>query len=201
MNEDLSNFLQRVKQGRDDEASEALWNAYFQRMVSVARRNLHSLPKREADEEDIAISAMHSFFTAAQAGRLDGLQDRDELWKILVTMVIRKTHRHREKATARKRGAGNMRGESVFLDTGRDGDRLGLAGIPDELLVTSLKMELEHLFSHLDDDVLKEIALRRMEGYTVDEIAGRLDIARSTVKRKLVRIKSQWEATEDLNND
>ena len=113
--DNISELLQRVKEGRDDEATAGLWEKYFDKLVHVARRNIASLPKRAADEEDVALSAINSFFRAAEAGRLSNLQNRDELWKMLVTMVIRKANRQKDKAFAKKRGGGDVRGESIFM--------------------------------------------------------------------------------------
>ncbi len=194
---DISVLLQRVKQGRDEEASRKLWETYFEKMAAVARRNLGSLPKRVADEEDVAASAMHSFFKAAEGGRLQDLQNRDELWKLLITIVIRKANRHKERATAQKRGGGMVRGESVFAAPD-NGKSPGLAGFPDEAFFSDLSSECSHLLSLLDDDTLRRIALLKLEGYTIDEIAVRMNVARSTIKRKLDRIRECWrDSTSD----
>ncbi len=195
MNDDVSLYLQRIKDGRDEEASGELWRKYFDKLVNVAKRNLGTLPKRMADEEGVAVSAMHRFFKAAEAGRFEDLTNRDELWKLLVTIVIRKANRHKERATAQKRGGGNVRGESIFVNAAED-DKPGLAGIPDERFVADLMSECGDLMNLLEDDTLKEIALLKLEGHTLDEIAEKLDVARSTVKRKIARTRETWAEFE-----
>ena len=190
--DDISVLLQRVKEGRDDEATAGLWEQYFDKLVHVARRNIGSLPKRAVDEEDVALSAINSFFKAAEAGRLSNLQNRDELWKMLVTMVIRKANRQKEKALAQKRGGGDVRGESVFMRPGDEASP-GLAGMPDEELVTDLMSQCQEMIGLLDDPLMKEIAVMMMEGYTIDEIAEAKSVSRSTVKRKKELIKQLWE--------
>ena len=190
--DDISVLLQRVKDGRDEDASAGLWGQYFDKLVNVARRNIASLPKRSADEEDVALSAMHSFFRAAEAGRLSNLQNRDELWKLLVTMVIRKANRQKEKAFAQKRGGGDVRGESVFMKAGVEAGP-GLAGMPDDQLVSDLMSQCHEMIGLLDDPLMKEIAVMMMEGYTIDEIADAKSVSRSTVKRKKELIRQLWE--------
>ncbi len=190
--DDISVLLQRVKEGRDDDATAGLWGQYFDKLVNVARRNISSLPKRAVDEEDVALSAMHSFFRAAEAGRLSNLQNRDELWKMLVTMVIRKANRQKEKALAQKRGGGEVRGESVFMMPGDEASP-GLAGMPDEELVSDLMSQCREMIGMLDDPLIKDIAVMMMEGYTIDEIADAKSVSRSTVKRKKELIKQLWE--------
>lgn len=191
MSDDVSHYIQRVKDGRDEEATGQLWDKYFEQLVRVARRSLGTLPKRAADEEDVAISAMHSFFNAAESGRFESLKNRDELWKLLVTIVIRKSNRLKERATVKKRGSGLVRGESVFLKSG-DLVSPGLTGVPEEGIVSELMLECSELIQGLDDDVLRRIALLKMQGYTSDEVAEQLDVSRATVKRKLRRIKESF---------
>lgn len=191
MTDEISLYLQRLQEGRDEEACQELWNTYFSKLVNVAKRNLAMFPNRDQDEEDVALSAMQSFFTSAEQGRFENLSNRDELWKLLVTLVIRKANRHKERANAQKRGGGNVRGESVFLNA-NDLNNPGLAGFPDERLVADLMSECSELLNRLDDETLKQIALLKLEGYTYDEISAELDISRSGVKRKIARIKELW---------
>ena len=190
--EEISVLLQRIKEGRDDEATAGLWDQYFGKLVNVARRNIASLPKRAADEEDVALSAMKSFFRAAEGGRITALHDRVDLWKLLVTMVIRKANRHKERACAQKRGGGTVRGESAFLRDGND-EGPGLAGVPDEQHLTDLMAQCQEMMGLIEDPVAKEIALMLMEGYTIDEIAEAKSVSRSTVKRKKELIRQLWE--------
>ena len=57
--------------------------------------------------------------------------------------------------------------------------------------------ETARLLDRLGDDSLRQIALWRMEGYTSDEIAGRLGCARRTVARRLDLIREIWGADAD----
>jgi DNA-directed RNA polymerase specialized sigma24 family protein len=52
--------------------------------------------------------------------------------------------------------------------------------------------EYGRLLDALGDDSLRQVALDRMEGYTSDEIAGRLGCARRTVARRLDLIRRIW---------
>jgi DNA-directed RNA polymerase specialized sigma24 family protein len=55
--------------------------------------------------------------------------------------------------------------------------------------------QCEHLLQLLagPDPQLREIALLRLEGHTVEEIAARLHCCGGTVKRKLRVIRSLWK--------
>jgi DNA-directed RNA polymerase specialized sigma24 family protein len=50
----------------------------------------------------------------------------------------------------------------------------------------------QQLLNLLRNDVLRHIALWRMEGYSVDEIAVKLGVAERTVRRKLNLIRGKW---------
>ena len=56
----ISRWLAQLQAG-DRTAAQKLWERYFQRLVGLARKKLQGMPRRAADEEDIALSAFASF--------------------------------------------------------------------------------------------------------------------------------------------
>jgi DNA-directed RNA polymerase specialized sigma24 family protein len=85
----ISQWIIGAKEGRS-QAIDALWGRYFDRLVRLARRQLAAQPRRAADEEDLALSAFASFCRAAEEGRFPDLSDRDDLWRLLVTIAVAK---------------------------------------------------------------------------------------------------------------
>ncbi|MBI1915085.1 MAG: hypothetical protein HYS12_10160 [Planctomycetes bacterium] len=75
---DVTRWLQQLKAG-DHDAVQPLWERYFRRLVGLARDRLRKLPRRTADEEDVALSAFDSFCRRAEEGRFPRLDDRDGL--------------------------------------------------------------------------------------------------------------------------
>jgi hypothetical protein len=71
-------------------AAQKLWEGYFHRLVGLARAKLRTLPRRGADEEDVALSAFDSFFQGAAQGRFPRLDDRNDLWQVLFLITERK---------------------------------------------------------------------------------------------------------------
>ncbi|HVI85993.1 MAG TPA: ECF-type sigma factor, partial [bacterium] len=57
--------------------------------------------------------------------------------------------------------------------------------------------ECRHLFDALDDAALRAVAVAKMEGYTNEEIADRLDVSLPTIGRKLQRIRRIWEKEKE----
>ena len=54
--------------------------------------------------------------------------------------------------------------------------------------------ECARLLACLEDETLGTIALRKLEGYTNEEIARLLGCSLPTVERKLARIRKKWNA-------
>jgi len=61
---EVTGWIQRVRAG-DSSAVQHLWKGYFQRMVIAARQRLRGASTGEADEEDVALSALNSFCMGA----------------------------------------------------------------------------------------------------------------------------------------
>jgi DNA-directed RNA polymerase specialized sigma24 family protein len=53
--------------------------------------------------------------------------------------------------------------------------------------------ECERLLAALGDPDLRRVAVLRMDGYSVDEVADRVGCAPRSVKRKLQLIRTIWE--------
>jgi hypothetical protein len=70
----------------------------------MAHRKLKGIPRQEADEEDVALSGMASFCRCAAAGRFPQLNDRHDLWKLLVEITRRKAVAQMTRHYAQKRG-------------------------------------------------------------------------------------------------
>src|SRR5947209_17654517 len=70
--------------------AQQLWQRYYTRLVHLARRKLQGLRHAGADEEDVALSAFDSFYRGAEQGRFPRLDDRHNLWELLVVITARK---------------------------------------------------------------------------------------------------------------
>jgi DNA-directed RNA polymerase specialized sigma24 family protein len=192
----VSVWIEQLKAG-EQVAAQKLWENYFQRLVALARAKLRNAPRRAADEEDVALSAFDSFCRGAALGRFPQLADRDELWQLLVAITNRKAvdllvHEHRQK-----RGGGTVKGESA-LQVGQSpsGSPAGFdkfAGHePSPDFAAQIAEECRRLLGLLGDSELRAVALFKMEGFTNDEIAAKLECVPRTVERKLRMIRSRW---------
>src|SRR5260370_13955086 len=111
----VTGWIGQLKAG-NHEAAQQLWNTYFQQLVRLARARLRGFPRRAVDEEDVALTAFDSFCRGAANGRFPKLSDRNELWHLLIVITARKVIDVRQHEKRQKRGGGDVRGESAFLD-------------------------------------------------------------------------------------
>ena len=193
----MSLWIDQLKAG-DREATEKLWGRYFQRLMGLARKRLENRPRLGADAEDVALSAFDSFFRGAEEGRFPQLNDRDELWHLLVTITARKAQRLVRDQSRQKRGVGMVLGESaMFLPDETGKGRVGFDQVfsesPRPEFVAQLTEEYQRLFDQLPDADLRTIATLKMEGYTIDEMSEKLGRAPATIERKLKVIRAVWE--------
>ena len=172
----------------DPAAAQQLWERYFHQLVGLARQRLRGARRRAADAEDVALSAFDSFYRAAEAGRFPQLADRESLWRLLVTVTARKAaHLVRDEGRQKRVGGAVAAAdpEVVLAEV--------LSREPSPAFAAEVAEECRRLLDRLGDQGLEAEALLRMEGYTVEEVAEKLDCAPRTVKRKLSIIRRTWE--------
>ena len=191
-------WIAAIRDG-DEEAAQRVWDAYFPSLVRSARLHLGRLPRRVADEEDVALSALASFFRAAEKGRFPNLADRDGLWRLLSRITQRKAVTLIRRTLRKSGGGGNVRGDSVVAPGGGGGAE-GLAELAvDELtpeLAAIIAEDCRRLLDSLNDAQLRAIAVDKVEGYTNAEIAERQDLALRSVERYLHLIRKIWKREE-----
>ena len=90
--EEVTQWIAKLGRG-DADAARLLWQHYFSKLVEYARHRLAVVPRRAIDEEDVALSAMNSFCQGMAKHRFDQVNDRNDLWKLLVTITARKAWR------------------------------------------------------------------------------------------------------------
>ena len=93
--------------GGDPAAAQAIWERYHRRLVGLARDKLRAARRRAADEEDVVQNAFHSFFKGVAAGRFPRLDDRDNLWRLLVVITARKALDQLAHEHSKRQGGGN----------------------------------------------------------------------------------------------
>jgi DNA-directed RNA polymerase specialized sigma24 family protein len=183
----VTTWLDLLQSG-DSRAAQYLWDRYFPQLVELARERLSGIPRRAVDEEDVALSAFKSFCLRAQAGRFPQLEDRTDLWHLLVVITARKAIDAVNKQRSLREGGGKVDDGSAWqaLD-----NVIGREPSPD--FAAAVADECRDLLACLAED-LRQVALWKMESYTNREIADQFKCAEVTVERKLKHIRNLWAA-------
>jgi DNA-directed RNA polymerase specialized sigma24 family protein len=178
----------------DPDATRKLWDRYFADLVRLARSRLRTAPRAAADEEDAALSAFDSLCRGVERGRFPQLDDRDDLWRVLVTITARKACDLIQLELRLKRGGGQVRTEADLAATALDAGGLGQAPAngPSPELAAMVVDECRRLFELLPDESFRRVAALKMEGYTDREIAEQLGCALSSVERRLRAVRRLW---------
>jgi DNA-directed RNA polymerase specialized sigma24 family protein len=195
----VSLWLDGLREGNDADVKR-LWDRYFQRLVNLASTRLPGHARRVTDEEDVALSAFHSFCDRVGRGQFPQLADRDDLWRILVTITFRKVAESMRHQTRLKRGGGAVLGQSVKLGDSEidEGMARVLSHEPTPEAAAQFAEDYERLLEKLEDPTLRSIAVRKLEGHSREEIAETLGTSIRTVDRKLTLIRLMWQ--EELSS-
>ncbi len=192
--ESITQWIEGLKEG-DQMAAQKLWDQYFNRLVRLLGKRLPGHIRRAFDEEDVALSAFKSFCGGVEAGRFPKLSDQDNLWSLLVVIANRKAQAYLRHHNRLKRGGGQVLGESAVSPKQEDVkpslDQV-LQSQPTPEFEAQLIEEYENLLNGLNSEELRTIAEMKMQGFTVDEIAGQLGSTRRTIERRLQIIRRTW---------
>jgi len=183
-----------------DMAASLIWQRYFRDLLDLARKNLDRRVRRRADEEDVLQSMFQSFCARLRRGEFH-LADRDELWRLLVTITLRKARNAARDHHRDRRDIAREQTLSASADDDRSCPEWALelmdASAPSPAEAAVLSEALERRLASLADPELRQIALWRLEGFTNREIADQLDRTERSVERKLDRIRSKWTSHDD----
>lgn len=202
MEDPITLWMQQLQTGNQD-AAQKIWEHYVQKLQTFARKRLPQQMRRVYDEEDVALSAFHSLCDGMIGGRFPDLTDRENLWRLLLTITARKIAIRQRYNRRDKRDVTKLMTESgLFADATESSP--GLDGLPNAEPSPAFAVEVAEtchmLLQALSEDSLREIAHLKMEGYTNGEIADKLAVTRRTVERKVERIRREWSQRLDSDD-
>jgi DNA-directed RNA polymerase specialized sigma24 family protein len=168
-------------QGGNPAAMDLLWDRFFHRVEGLARQKLPTSLRRADHEADVALDAFASFWRGVEHGRFPELVGRDNLWRLLAVITVRKVF-HLVRSESR-RPTENPGEWAIAQALDRE---------PDPQFLVQANDEYRRLLTKLGDARLEAVARLRIEGFTTREIADQLDCSPRTVERKLLLIQSLW---------
>ncbi len=176
----------------DADAQREIWDRFFPQLLKLARHHLQGR-LRTGDEEDVVLSVFDSFFHACQENRFPDLRGQDDLWRLLSRMTHRKAIDWLRHAQRRKRFAV---GESALASDIAGRPMSQQAGKTRNPWIEVIAIdECRRLLSLLKPD-LQVIALRKLDGFTNQEIATQQACSVATIERRLKLIRDIWSQAE-----
>jgi DNA-directed RNA polymerase specialized sigma24 family protein len=174
-------------QAGDAAAAGRLWEGYNRRLVALARKRLRGRLRGGTDEEGVALSGFASFCRAAERNQFPRLDDRDDLWQLLVLLTARKASRRIRDELTLKHCGGIQHVEDGPVTLA---DVIGREPTPE--FAAQVAEVCRVLLDRLEAS-LRDVAVAKMEGHTNAEIAVRLDVSERTVERSLAFIRGRWK--------
>lgn len=193
-NNSVTAWLDQLKNGQPEYA-QPLWERFYSKMVRIAKARLGAIGRQVVDEEDVASIAFTEFCSGVDRGIFPKLDDRNDLWRILLRIVDRKAIDQIRYLTAEKRGGGRVQTESAIGRANGDQGNWGAGQIADAEptpdFSAAVSDEVQRLLSLLDADE-RVIAIAKMQGHMNREISEQHGFSQRTVERKVALIKKIW---------
>lgn len=169
--------LRSLKAG-DVNATQELWEKYFTSLEVAVRRLGRGLFEPALAPSEIAHSVFSSFVRLNRLGHFQDIESREELWRILFTLA-----RSKMIAEAHKR-----------RDVLRNAQSLPHPKL-DQLQASTYRSFEDGVFIHeflstISDEPSRKIAEMLLLGYTRSDIVNALSVSRSSVDRKIRRIRT-----------
>lgn len=177
--------------GGDRAQVTPLWERYFDRLTHHAAKYLRYAKRSDYSDEDAALSAIDAFFDGLAEGKFADVDRREKLWGLLARITERKVlQRLRGKRFDREIKFSDLQGGASEAGDGV----CRIAAIePSVEYREILRMEIDELIEKLPNPLWREAARLAMEGYTVPEIAAKLDRSRACVYVWFRAIEAIWE--------
>ena len=191
-------WLRQLATG-DQDAAKKLWDRYGPELIELSRRRFGGALGTLEDEEDLAQSVFKALWTGATEGRLEGVQDREQLWWLMLKITRRKALNRHAYNTRQKRSHNpiSLSGLPNDDESITPGERIPDDDQPPPDLILILAEEQDRLLAMLRNDVLRTIALWKLDGHTHEEIALQLGVTARTVIRKFNLIREIWSQELD----
>jgi hypothetical protein len=158
-NGSITRYLRLLQEG-DRAAAQPLWEAYFARLMPLARARLRNLSTRAIADEDVAISAFDRFFRRAESGAFPRLDDRHDLWQVLILLTVRKARLAARRELRLKRGAGRV---VAFADLDSQALAVVLGSEPTPQQALELAEECQRRLESLENHTLRHVALWKLD--------------------------------------
>jgi RNA polymerase sigma-70 factor, ECF subfamily len=168
----------------DQEAARQIVERYIDRLLLLARSRISQRLASRFDAEDIVQSVFRTFFMHVKEGQFV-FAHQDDLCKLLVRITLHKTLRQVAFHKAAKRDPSQ---ETDQGEHHREQLMALLDGEPSPEATAAFLDQLEHFFSQLLPQE-RQILEMRLQGFSNEEIAKKLDVYDRKIRRVIEHIR------------
>jgi RNA polymerase sigma-70 factor (ECF subfamily) len=186
-------LMERLRAG-DPDAAQQVFQTFVRRLIGLARLHLDTRLRHKVDPEDVAQSALRSFFLRHAEGQYD-LSSWDSLWSLLALITLRKCGRQFEYFLAARRDVRREQAPAATESAADSWQALRGEPTPDQALM--LAETVEQLLRWLNHDRDRQILELSLRGYTVKEISAEVGRSTHTVRLVLKHIRHRLEQLRD----
>jgi RNA polymerase sigma-70 factor, ECF subfamily len=176
----------RLQDG-DPRGAEALFQRYAARLARLAEQHLNRKLAGRLDGEDVVQSVFRTFFRHYARGDFQ-IDNSAEIWRLLVTLTLRKARAQARRHLAGKRDAAAEAPHPSALaePAGQEPGPAEAAELVDQ--IESLLRGLPDLYCHVLE--------KRLQGHAVADIAEQLSVSRQTIYRALELLQRRLERSQ-----
>lgn len=180
----ITHWLYGLREGDNDSVGK-LWNRWYKRLCAKIAPGARRLSI--CDEDDIANGAFYDLCKSLKQNKHFEIDNRNELWRLLSVIALRKTRDWKKYDCAQKRGGPD---KSKLISTHRNPGVVSGGEFPD--ISAQFADEFRKLMSALGDHDLKRVVHLKLSGHNNNEIAQQLDCSLRTVQYMLKRVRDVW---------
>lgn len=180
----------------DRDATQAFWDQYGELLQQVAEKHLAGGLRRRVGPEDVVQSACRTFLRRAKGGEFR-LEDSEGLWRLLCAITLNKIREQARFHLRRKRGLDQ---EAPLEGPSGEESAIPIAAPgPSPAEAAEFADQFQNLLESLDEEERLIVDLKLQE-FTHDEVAEKLNCSERTVRRVLKRVQGRLTEMFDLEH-
>jgi DNA-directed RNA polymerase specialized sigma24 family protein len=193
----VSNWILGARQG-DPVAIDEIVTRYFACVAKCAQSMLETNERRSACCNDIATDVLMKIARGLSSGRHRRLQNRQDLWILLISVVNEHVVKHRNNRLHLENGFPLELSITDYLSHCEQDLELLLSKGNRYSSLQEILIRFEDLIAVVTDQQSKDVAILKLQGYSNRDIGHELGIVAKTVDRKVNKIIACWK--EYLDN-
>jgi RNA polymerase sigma-70 factor, ECF subfamily len=177
-------LIVRLRSGDESAASE-VYNRYSKRVFGLVHQQMADRLRAQVQPEDIVQSVFKSVFRGINTGNYDA-PPGGTLWQLMAIVAVHKVRRNARLRSAQRRDARRTQSLNAMenFDTADD--------CTSDEFEAAIREAIENLKESEQD-----VVLLRVQGYSVEEIASKLERSRRSIERTLHNIRKKMLSSID----